>query len=171
MNGVPVDAPQRKAQHGSRVGNVGVIRTLVYVALAVLLIAPSGTALGRVGWCRSDPVVKIGDDLADIILAAPADAPLKVTGPNEVVVIIPDTLSGAVVTTIGFGKGENVTIVKSPDLRVTNDGIEVTIKVLVPANDNNMPVEVDFAPRIVGLLAPDHAKGVANEWIVLKTRY
>jgi hypothetical protein len=172
MDRLPVHRSQRSAPPRSRVGVVGVLRTLVFVVLAVSLIAPSGTALGRVGWCRSDPVVKIGDAVADIFLSAPANAPLKVTGPNEIVIIIPDTLSGAVlVETPGFGQGEKVSIVQSPDLRVTKDGIEVTIKARVPANDNKMPVKVEFAPRVVGLLAPDRAEGVANDWIVLKTRF
>jgi hypothetical protein len=31
-----------------------------------------------------------------------------------------------------------------------------------------MPVDGEFAPRVVGLLAPDRAQGLANDWIVLK---
>ena len=171
MDRLPVHRSQGKAPQRSRVGIVGVIRTLVFVVVAVMLIVPSSTASGRIGWCRSDPAVKIGDDVADIFIAAPADAPLKVTGPNEIIVIIPDTLSGSVVTTMGFGRGESVSIVESSDHKVTNDGIEVTIKAFVPANDNKMPVRVEFAPRIVGLLSPDSAEGVANDWIVMKTRF
>src|SRR5688572_4812224 len=125
MDSLPVDCSQRSTQHRSRVGIVGVTRTLVFVVLAVLLMVPSSTASRSIGWCRSDPVVKIGDDVADIFLSAPANAPLKVTGPNEIVVIIPDTLSGSGVTTMGFGKGEMLTIVESPELEATQDGIEV----------------------------------------------
>jgi hypothetical protein len=110
--------------------------------------------------------------VVDIFLSAPIDAPLNVTGPNEIIVIIPDTLSGSVVAeTQGFGKGEKVTIVQSPDLQVTEQGIEVQIKVFVPVNDYKMRVHVEFAPRVVGLLAPDREKGLANDWIVLKTRF
>jgi hypothetical protein len=172
MDGLPVDCSQRNAQYRSRVGIVGVIRTLVFVVLAVSLMVPSSTASRSVGWCRSDPVVKIGDDVADIFLSAPANAPLKVTGPNEIEIIIPDTLSGAVlVETPGFGQGEKVTIVKSPKLQVTDDGIEVKIRAFVPAKGEEMPVHVEFAPRVVGLLDPDVEEGLANEWIVLKTRF
>jgi hypothetical protein len=172
MASLPLDSPQRSAQHRSRVGTVGVIRTLVFVVLALSLMVPSSAASRSVGWCRSDPVVKIGDDVADIFLSAPIDAPLKVTGPNEIIVIIPDTLSGSVVAeTQGFGKGEKVTIVQSPDLQVTKNGIEVEIKAFVPVNGVKMRVHVEFAPRVVGLLAPDRKKGFANDWIVLKTRF
>jgi len=44
----------------------------------------------------------------------------------------------------------------------------VSIKAFVPTNDDEMPVAVEFAPRVVGLLAPDRAQGLANDWIVLK---
>jgi hypothetical protein len=64
-----------------------------------------------------------------------------------------------------------VTIVQSRKLRVTQDGIEVTIKAFVPANDDQMPVRVEFAPRIVGLLAPGREEGLANDWIVLRTSF
>ena len=171
MDSLPLDCSQRSATP-SRVGIVGVIRTLVFVVLALSLMVPSSTASRSVGWCRSDPVVKIGDDVVDIFLSAPANAPLKVTGPNEIIVIIPDTLSGSVVAeTQGFGKGEKVTIVESPKLQVTEKGIEVKIKVFVPVNNYKMRVHVEFAPRVVGVLAPDRKKGFANDWIVLKTRF
>lgn len=151
---------------------VDVIRTLVFLALALVLIAPSGPAQASIGWCQSDPVVIIGDDLTDIILSAPADAPLKVTGPNEIVVTIPDSLSGSVVSLpAGFGKGESVTVVQSPDLAANPGMIEVIIQVFVPASDDTMPVRVEFAPRGVGLLGPARAEGVANTWITLHTGF
>ena len=59
-------------------------------------------------------------------------------------------------------------ILQSPRLWVTQDWIQVSIKAFVPANDDEMPVDVEFAPRVVGLLAPDRAQGLANDWIVLK---
>jgi hypothetical protein len=171
MDSLPLDCSQRSATP-SRVDIVGVIRTLVFVVLALSLMVPSSTASRSRGWCRSDPAVKIGDDVADIFVSAPVNAPLNVTGPNRIVVFIPDTLSGLVlVETLGFGKGEKVTIVESPNLQVTEDGIEVKIKVFVPVNDHKMPVRVEFAPRVVGLLAPDREKGFANDWIVLETRF
>jgi hypothetical protein len=61
-----------------------------------------------------------------------------------------------------------VTIVQSRKLRVTQDGIEVSIKAFVPANDDQMSVRVEFAPCVVGMLAPDRAQSLANDWIVLK---
>ena len=153
-------------------GRVGVFRALVFVLLSFTLIAPAGGARASVGWCRSDPVVLIGDDITDIFLSAPADAPLKVTGPNEIVVTIPDTLSASVVSVpLGFGKGERVTVVQSANLKANPKWIEVQIDVFVPAKDGSMPVVVEFAPRVTGVLGPARAEGVANTWITLSTRF
>ena len=60
--------------------------------------------------------------------------------------------------------------VESGDLRATGDGIEVKIRAFVPASDDDMPVRLEFAPRIVGLLDPARADGVANTWITVHTR-
>jgi hypothetical protein len=144
---------------------------LVFVSLLTLLIAPGHVAQASVGWCRSDPVVIIDDEVADIFLSAPADAPLKVTGPNEIIVTVPDTVSAsAIPVPLGFGRGESVTVVHSPDLQATADGIEVTIDVYVPSSDDAMPVRVEFAPRVAGLLSPASAEGLANTWITLSTQ-
>ena len=40
----------------------------------------------------------------------------------------------------------------------------------MPAHDSRMPIRVESAPRVVGVLNSDSAKGRANEWIVLQTR-
>jgi hypothetical protein len=139
------------------------------LAMLAFALAPHGTS-ASVGWCRSDPVVKIHNDLADIFVAAPPDAPLKVTGSTEIVVTIPQKVpAAAIVAGRGFGRGENLRIVHSSDLQVTETGIELRIDVLVPATDDAMPVRVEFAPRIVGLLDPAYAEGVANTWVSLST--
>jgi hypothetical protein len=41
----------------------------------------------------------------------------------------------------------------------------------VPANDDHVPVRVEFAPRIDGLLVPAREQGLANDWIVLNTSF
>ena len=145
------------------------------------LILPAGTALlallivilpvrASIGWCKSDPVVQIDGQLADIFVSAPLDAPLKVTGPTEIVVTLPVGVDAAVVLTdLGFGHGEHVTFVTSRALRVTAKGIQVRIAVYVPATDSAMPVMVEFAPRVLGLLNPASAMGMANTWVILTT--
>ena len=172
MIDLPVASALRSARHRSRGGIAGTIRILVFMALAALLMTPGAVVRSSVGFCASDPVVIIGDTLTDITVLAPADAPLKVTGPNEIVVTIPYRLSGSVVTLgVGFGQGEKVTIVQSHRLKATPDGVEVMIQVFVPASDDTMPIQVRFAPRLSGLLAPITTEGVANTWVTLRTRF
>jgi hypothetical protein len=52
---------------------------------------------------------------------------------------------------------------------MTGDRIELRIKVRVPARSDAMPIRVEFAPRVVGILQPAAAEGNANEWISLRT--
>jgi hypothetical protein len=169
MNALPVDGRARGTRPGSRAGIAGTIRALVVLALAAILVAPSGTAMGSIGWCKSDPAVQIGPNVVDIVLTAPIDAPLKVTGPNQIVVIVPESVSAVAIRLVGFGRGEIVTIAHSKKLDVTRDGIEVVVQAYVPANDDAMPVTLDFAPNVIGLLAPASAQGFANTWITLET--
>jgi hypothetical protein len=140
--------------------------------LAALLLAPGPVAHSSHGWCASDPVVLIGDTLTHITLSAPATAPLKVTGPNEIIVTIPYTLSGVVMTPgPGFGRGESVTIVQSLDLQSTQDWVEVTIQAFVPASDDTMEIGVEFATLDLGLLTPTRTHGVANSWITMSAGF
>jgi hypothetical protein len=140
------------------------------LAILVLSLTPHGTS-ASVGWCRSDPVVMFETDLADIFVAAPPAVLLKVTGPTEIVVTIPEGVSASVVTYgQGFGRGESITIVSSPDLQKTTSGIQVRIDVLVPATEN-LPIRVEFAPRVVGILSPASANGFANTWVSLSTEF
>jgi hypothetical protein len=141
------------------------------LALA-LFVATMPTVEAARAWCRTDPVVLIGGQLADVFVMAPPTAPLKVTGPNQVVITVPTGVPAKLVLKdLGFGRGEVVTFKESDRLRVTEDGIELIVKVYVPARDDAMPVRVEFAPRIVGILRPASAEGTANQWITLKTRF
>lgn len=169
MDALPSNCRPRATRLRSLPGITGAFRTIVFAALAATLIAPSGTAMGTIGWCKSDPLVQIGPNVVDIILSAPLNAPLKVTGPNEIVVIVPTTVSAHSVSLVGFGRGEVVSIEHSNKLKVTEDGIEVVVRAFVPSFDDTMPVVVDFAPNALGLLRPASAQGVANTWITLET--
>jgi hypothetical protein len=143
------------------------IATLCAFILLVVSVMP---AYAGIGWCKSDPVVAIDGELAEIVVSAPVDAPLVVTGPTQVVVTLPDGVDGALlVTDLGFGQGYEVAFAHSKGLKVTDQGIQVWIAIYVPATDSAMPVQVEFAPGVVGLLAPASAMGTANAWIKLKT--
>ena len=146
---------------------------LLALAAAILVAALSGQGAGAgVGWCRFDPIVLIDGEIADIFVAAPFDAPLRVTGPTEITVTVPVGVSTTLVLSdLGFGKGEIVRFEESRKLRRTASGIEIKIAVYVPTADGGMPVLVEFAPRLLGILAPTSAEGVSNTWVVLKTTF
>lgn len=143
--------------------------SLLVIAVLLSTLAPQATTAGT-GWCRTDPVVAIGGQLADVFVSAPLDAPLLVTGPNHIVITLPLGVDRMLIaSTLGFGQGEIVEFAESPSLRATADRIDVRIKVYVPATDDAMPVLVEFAPELVGSLAPASAEGTANTWISLRT--
>lgn len=144
----------------------------VVVQLAfVLLLALSATApaSASVGWCKSDPVVTVNLALADVFTSAQIEDLSKVTGATQIVLVTPVEVFATLATPgLGFGYGEFVTFETSPSLDVTPTNIEVIVKVFVPSTDSSMPIRVNFAPRIVGLLQPISAEGHANSWVVLR---
>ncbi len=141
----------------------------VFLAIMALVATMGAVDAARV-WCRSDPVVEIGGQTADVFVSAPAEAPTLVTGPTRVVVTVPKGVSTRlVVSDPGFGKGTEVSFAKSKRLRSTRTGTEVRVSVYVPASDD-MPVRVEFAPHVVGVLTPASAEGTANQWITLRTK-
>jgi hypothetical protein len=155
-------APPRPGQRAA------LLRALV---LAGLALASAADAAAIRNWCRTDPVVSVDGELADVFIAAPVEAPLLVTGPNEVVVAVPEGVRAEVILNdLGFGRGTETTVEASRQLRVTERGVEVRVEVYVPARDDGMPVRVEFAPRVVGILWPASAEGTANEWVALETR-
>lgn len=141
----------------------------VVVAFVAFLTLVMPTEAG-IGWCKTDPVVLIDGELADIFVSAPLTAPLVVTGPTQIVVTLPVGIDAAVVLTdLGFGHGERVTFRTSHALRVTSAGIPVRIAVYVPARDGTLPIQVEFAAGVLELLSPATARGTANQWIILST--
>ncbi len=163
-----------RQQPRSSLARIDKVKRLQRVSLLVIVallstLTPQGAMAGT-GWCRTDPVVAIGGQLADVFVSAPLDAPLLVTGPNHIVITLPPGVGRILVaSTLGFGQGEIVEFAESPSLNATADRIDVRIKVYVPATDDSMPVLVEFAPEVVGVLAPASAQGTANTWVSLKT--
>ncbi len=143
---------------------------LVLGGLVLLFALSTQGANAGTGWCRTDPAVAVDGHLANVFVSGPLDAPLLVTGPTHIVVTVPpgvDTI--LVASSLGFGQGEIVEFAESPSLKATAESIDVRIKVYVPATDDTMPVLVEFAPEVVGILAPSAAEGTANTWISVKT--
>jgi hypothetical protein len=138
---------------------------------AVALALTARPALAGRAWCRTDPVVSIDGTLVDIFVAGPLRAPLVAKGPNQVVVSVPIGVEAFLaIADPGFGKGTDVIFKESSKLRRTQGGIEVKVRVFVPTTERKMPVRVEFAPRIVGILDPDTVDGTANRWVPLKTK-
>jgi hypothetical protein len=122
------------------------------------------------GWCRSDPLIAIEDVLVDIFCTAPPTTPLHVTGPTEIVVSVPVGVKTVlIVAGVGFGRGERLRFEEKRRLKQSAAGLNLEVRVYVPAN-RKLPIGVEFAPRIVGILNPARAKGVTNKWITLATR-
>jgi hypothetical protein len=136
------------------------------ILMSVLMIVSASTANAGVGWCRSDPVIMVNGNTADMFVSAPADALLVVTGPTQIVVTTPPEVDAVlIVSTLGFGRGENVEFEQSRSVKIRDEGIELQIRVFVPATDDQLPVVVEFSPRLTDILSPVTSEGTANEWI------
>jgi hypothetical protein len=102
-------------------------------------------------------------------VSIPIEDVTQVTGPTQFIVTTPVGVNEAVLlTSPGFGYGETVTFQESNALKITSSGIQLRIAVFVPATDSTIPVLVEFAPRLIGILAPTSATGTTNQWIVFK---
>jgi hypothetical protein len=141
-----------------------------FVLAAVLLAFNSLNTSASIGWCRSDPVLRIEGNLADVFVSIPLAEVPKVNGPTRFVITTPGGIDEAVLlTSPGFGYGETVTFQESSSLKLTSTGIQLRIKAFVPATNGTIPVLVEFAPRVIGILKPASAEGFTNQWITIQT--
>lgn len=153
---------------GVRADRRAMVRGFLGLAAAGAALVAHPAAAYR-GWCRSDPLVRIGGDFADIFAHAPPRILLDVSGPTAYRVTVPVGVETKLVLKgPGFGRGEKVTFGRSCNLKRTPAGIKVRVAMRVPAR-TKMPVRLEFAPRIVGLLNPESANGRTNEWVTLST--
>jgi hypothetical protein len=142
--------------------------SLLLGLLALLLVSAPASA-GR-AWCRTDPIMIINGNIADLFISSSLLAPLQVTGPTQVVVTLPQGVSILAIPDLGFLHGEKITVKRSDALHVTPKGIELMFDVYVPAK-TSLPVQVDFAPRVLGILWPTSASGVTNQWVHLAVTF
>lgn len=130
-------------------GRHAIVKLLLAALIGLSIVAPvtSKQASASVGWCKSDPVVLVDLTLADVFTSAQISDLNKVTGATQIVVITPHDVFATLATPgVGFGHGEFVTFEQSWGLKKTYSGIQIMIKVYVPASDSSMPIRVDFAP-------------------------
>ena len=136
-------------------------------------LRPVGAGAGR-GWCRQDPIVKIDEQTADILLASQRAMRTLATGPVRIVVTVPTGIPTRLVATDpGFGRqGYDVRFAESDELPAERHLLHVQIEVYAPARDGltgPLPLRVAFTPRGTGRLVPGEATGHANSWVILRT--
>ena len=147
-----------------------VLQAFLLGLLMVAFAAPSASAARY--WCRSDPLFAIDGRLVDVFVSVPPEALLRVSGPTQVVLTLPEGVDASVVLAgIGFGRGEEVTIAHSRRLRIDRSGIQLWVDVLVPASGAPAQMQIEFAPHIWGLLSPTVQPGQTNEWTRLGTTF
>ena len=145
---------------------------LAPVALAAAL-PPRGAAAAK-QWCKTDPIVRIDGQTADILLSSHLEMRQLATGPARVVVTVPAGVPARLIATDpGFGgNGYDVRFEESGRLDDDGQVLEVLINVYAPALDGRhgvLPVRVTFTPRGDGRLVPGQALGLANEWVTLRS--
>lgn len=146
-------------------------RDSCFIAVAILLAAGTPDASAGRGWCRADPLLLINGEIADVWVGSTLQALVETTGPIRLVVTTPEGVEAQhVISDLGFGHGYDIAISTSPELEWTPEGIELTIAVWVPARVE-LPVTVEFAPRVLGILWPASASGSTNSWVIVQTDF
>lgn len=147
-----------------RLGLTALLATLVLLVLT----APAGATYG---WCRTDPIVRIGGKEANIFVSSTTPILDQAVGATIVVVTVPAGVGTELVATdAGFGFGERVYFAQSLDLKVSegNGRIEVLVSVFVPARGEPLPVLVEFVPSAGD--SADSAQGTTNQWVTFRSK-
>ena len=138
--------------------------------LLVVLVAPAVGATH--GWCKTDPILRIDGQTADVFLSSHREMRAAATGPARLVVTVPTGIPIELVATDkGFGgQGYDVRFAESPELKNAAGALQVRVEAYAPASDDALPLRVEFAPRGNGRLSAGSAEGTANAWVTLETR-
>ncbi len=149
------------------------VRLLSVCVLAAPAALRSEAARAIKGWCRKDPVVKIGDVTAHVVLSSYAEMNELATGASQLVITVPKGVPARFVASDpGFGNlGYDVRFVESHDF-IANDGsIEVQVEAHTPAAnppEGPLPLLLMFTALDRCRPASDQAEGQANEWLLLR---
>ena len=158
-----------------RVSRRAILHRVALPALVLPAALASHDAAALRTWCKADPVVKIGTQLADIWMSSYVDMLLSATGPIQLVITVPVGVATApILNDLGFGRGYKVSFQQSSTLRATASNIPFRVSAYAPAKDGTLPVKVEVVPRllslnVLSLLKPVSATGRANSWVALTT--
>lgn len=156
-----------------RLGRRAAVRLLAGGALAIPAALQAPSSLAIKGWCRRDPIVKIGDLTVQLILSSDAAIHSRATGPTQIVVQVPPGIATEFVADDpGFGRfGYDVRFIESHELVAGSRFVGVVLDAYVPAADapeGPLPLVLECYPRGDGEPVVDRAEGLANEWVSLR---
>ena len=150
------------------------VRLLSVCALTAPAALRSGAARAIKGWCRRDPIVKIGDVTAHVVLSSYAEMDELATGASQLVITVPKGVpTRFVACDPGFGHlGYDVRFVESRHLIADDRSVEVQVEAHAPAAnppEGPLPLFVTFTSLGNARPDSDQAEGRANEWLLLRT--
>jgi hypothetical protein len=129
-----------------------------------------GDASAARGWCRADPILRIGGQKAHVYITSPRAMLRSATDKIVLIVTIPDEVDGKLVDILSdFDEGYDVDFESSSTMHVVDGMIPVRAAVYCPARDDTLSVSVEFAPVGDGPLSAGYADGSANSWIIVTT--
>lgn len=138
---------------------------------AVLGAAASSRLLGEAdaarGWCRADPLFKIGNYTFDVVVSSKVAMLTSATGPVKLTVYVPQGVNAMhLISDLGFGHGYDVSVRTSSTLKATKNSIGVKVVVNAPAKDTTLPVTVHMTSLSTEVLVSySTASGTANDTI------
>lgn len=149
------------------------VRLLSVCALTAPAALRSGAARALKGWCRKDPIVKIGDVTAHVVLSSYNEMNELATGATQLVITVPEGIpTRSVACDPGFGHfGYDVRFVESRHLIADDRSIEVQVEAFAPAAnppEGPLPLLLTFTALGRGRPASDQVEGRANEWLLLR---
>ena len=149
------------------------VRLLAVCALTAPAALRSEAARAIRGWCRRDPIVKIGDVTAHVVLSSYDEMNELATGASQLVITVPEGVpTRFVACDPGFGHlGYDLRFVESRELIASDGSIEVQVEAFAPAAnppDAPLPLWLTFTALGHGRPASDQAEGQANEWLLLR---
>jgi hypothetical protein len=137
--------------------------TLPFALGLLALLVFSAPALAGVSWCRSDPIVELNGHRVQIWAAIPKNVESRVTGPIQVDITVPSSVSRKVVMTdSGFnGYGENVTFSTTGGSVMPDGSFWMTVVIRVPMDGFYQTV-----PVLVEIVQPDGTSQFfsGNQW-------